>query len=230
MTGSTDHVLYAAIAFIGIHLLSSTPLRGLLVRRMGEQPYLGLFSLLSAVCLAWLIWAYSAAPFEEIWPQTVWARHLPIVVMPFALIFVVAGSTTGNPTAVGAGKLAKAQDPAPGFLKITRHPLFWGIALWGLSHLPANGDLASIYFFGALTLLALLGMPLVDRKKEEQLGADWGPFAMRTSIIPFLAAIQGRTKISWREIGWVRPAIGIGLYVVVLLTHQFLFGVSPWPA
>ena len=229
MTGTTYYVLYAAVAFIGIHLLSSTPLRGLIVKRLGEGPYMGLFSLLSAACLGWLIWAYGDAPYEEIWAQTVWARHVPPIVMPFALLFLVAGVTTGNPTAAGADKLIKAQDPAPGFLKITRHPVFWGIALWALSHLVPNGDRASLFFFGAFALLALLGMPLIDRKKEEQLGADWGPFALGTSAIPFLAVLQGRARISWREIGWWRPALAIGLYVAFLFGHQHLFGASPWP-
>src|SRR5687768_12527809 len=64
MTGTSDHVLYAAIVFLAIHLLPGTPLRGQAVRALGEGAYRGVFSLLSAVVLFWLAVAYANAPHE----------------------------------------------------------------------------------------------------------------------------------------------------------------------
>src|SRR5215207_7028493 len=51
MTGTSDHVLYAAIVFLAIHLVPGTPLRAQAVRAMGEGPYRGVFSLFSAIVL-----------------------------------------------------------------------------------------------------------------------------------------------------------------------------------
>jgi uncharacterized membrane protein len=116
-----------------------------------------------------------------------------------------------------------------GFLKVTRHPLFWGIALWALAHIPPNGDLASIYFFGTFAFLALVGMPLQDKKKEETVGAEWGPFAMRTSIIPFLATIQGRNSLKWSDITWWRVLLGLAIYAAFLFGHEFVIGVPVLP-
>jgi uncharacterized membrane protein len=83
--------------------------------------------------------------------------------------------------------------------------------------------------FGSLALLALAGMAMIDRRKGEEIGAAWGPILMRTSAIPFLAAVQGRTKVDWRGISWWRPVLGLFLYALILGGHRHVFGVSPWP-
>ena len=229
MVGGISHVVYAALIFVGIHTLSSTPARASIVRATSERAWLGMFSLASALALAWLVWAYSAAPHEELWFPPAWSYYLPWVVTPFAFMLAALGYATPNPTAVMSEGRLEAHDPAPGILKITRHPLMWGIALWALSHIPANGDKASVILFGALAFNALAGMALIDRKKEDRLGAAWGPFALTTSAIPFVAAIQGRTKIVWSEIGLKVPAIGIVVFAAFAALHQWIIGVSPFP-
>jgi uncharacterized membrane protein len=230
MTGTSDHVLYAAIVFLAIHLLPGTPLRGQVVRAIGEGPYRGLFSLLSAVVLVWMAIAYRAAPPETpLWPQAPWMRYGPIIVMPFASILLVAALTTRNPSMAGMEKSVDAQYAPNGIITVTRHPLLWSIALWGLAHLPPNADRASVWLFGSLVLLALAGMAVIDRRKGEEIGAAWGPILMRTSAIPFLAALQGRTKIDWRGIGWWRALLGLFLYALFLGGHRHVFGVDPYP-
>ena len=229
MTGTSDHVLYAAIVFLAIHLLPGTPIRGRAVKAMGEGPYRGLFSLISAIVLAWLAVAYGAAPYEEIWPQAPWTRWVPLIVMPFALVLFVAGLTSRNPSMAGMERAVDQQFAVGGILTITRHPLLWSFALWSLAHLPPNGDRASLWMFGSLALLALAGMAMIDRRKGEEIGAAWGPILMRTSAIPFLAAMQGRTKVDWRGISWWRPVLGLFLYALILGGHRHVFGVSPWP-
>ena len=228
LVGSVSHVLIAGILFIGVHILTSTPIRAAIVKRIGEGAFRGVFSLISLVLIVWLVQAYNAAPTEEVWPLTPWAFHAPLILMPFASIFLVFGLTNPSPAMTTDAKFDQA-DPAPGFLKVTRHPLFWAIALWGIAHLVSNGDLASIYFFGTFVVLALLGMPLQDKKKEEQLGARWGPFAMRTSIVPFLAAIQGRNDLKWSDLSWWRILAGLALYAALLFLHPAVIGVPVLP-
>ena len=229
MTGTSDHVLYAAIVFLAIHLLPGTPLRAQAVRAVGEGPYRGLFSLLSALVLVWLAVAYSRAPTEVLWPQAPWTRWVPLIVMPFATILFVAGLTSRNPSMAGMERSVDAQFAVGGILTVTRHPMLWSFALWALAHVPANGDRASLWLFGSLALLALAGMAMIDRRKGEEIGPAWGPILMRTSAIPFLAVLQGRTKIDWRGIGWWRPLLGLFLYALILGGHRHVFSVSPWP-
>ena len=230
MTGTSDHVLYAAIVFLAIHLLPGTPLRARAVRAIGEGPYRGLFSLLSAAVLVWMVMAYNdAAPEAPLWPQAPWARYVPLVVMPFASILFVAGLTSRNPSMAGMERAVDPQFAVAGILTVTRHPVLWSFALWGFAHLPSNGDRASLWLFGSLALLALTGMAIIDRRKGDEIGAAWGPILMRTSAIPFLAALQVRTKVDWRGIGLWRALLGLFLYALILGGHRHVFGVSPWP-
>ena len=228
MTGTTDHVLYAAIVFLAIHLLPGTPLRGQAVRAIGEGPYRGIFSLVSAAVLVWMAAAYGRAPYEELWPQAPWTRWVPLVVMPFAFVLFVCGLTSRNPSMAGMEKSVDAQFAVTGFLTVTRHPILWSFALGALAHLPANGDRASLWLFGSLALLALAGMAMIDRRKGEEIGAAWGPILMRSSAIPFAAVLQGRTEADWRGIGWWRPVVGLFLYGLILGGHRHIFGVTPW--
>jgi uncharacterized membrane protein len=229
MTGTTQHVLYAAIVFLAIHLVPATPLRGQAVRAIGEGPYRGVFSLVSIVVLVWLVMAFRAAPYDEIWGQAPWTRWVPVLVMPIAFTLLVCALTSRNPSMAGMERAADAQHPVTGIITITRHPLLWSIALWAGAHLFPNGDRASLYFFGSLALLALAGMVLIDHRKAEEVGSAWGPVLMRSSAIPFLAAIQGRTAIDWRGIGWWRLALGLFLYALIFGGHRHLFGVTPFP-
>lgn len=52
----------ATVAFVGMHFILSHPLRKPLVSAMGEGPFLGLYSLVAAGTLAWMVFAYRALP------------------------------------------------------------------------------------------------------------------------------------------------------------------------
>jgi uncharacterized membrane protein len=155
-------------------------------------------------------------------------RLLPLVVMPFALILLAAGVMTRNPTAVMQEAALKTSEPARGIVRVTRHPIMWGILLWAAVHILALGDLASLVFFGGFLLLAALGTGLMDRRKAATLGADWQRFAEVTSNVPFGAIVNGRNRFRFGEIGWKRIGAGVALYVVLLLAHPYLFGARPY--
>ena len=60
-------MILAALYWIALHLGVAGPLRPALAGRLGETGFRGLFSLLSAVGLAWLIFAFRAAPLVPLW-------------------------------------------------------------------------------------------------------------------------------------------------------------------
>ena len=217
-------LVMATALFLLTHFAASTPLRPKLVAAIGEGRYRGLFVLVAFATLGWMIWAYAHAPAQALlWTPL---RHLPLAVMPFSLILIVASLVRMNPTAVGAERMMKAEEPARGMVRITRHPFMWGVILWAAAHILANADAKSVVFFGAFLLLAALGTVLIDRRKRAL--ADWPKFAALTSNLPFLAVAQGRNRVAWREIGWPRPAIGVALYAALLVVHPWLFGVRPY--
>ena len=225
MIGPFYTLLLSGVVFLGSHILiSSTPLRGTLRESLGEGGYLGLYSVLAAVTLGWFIAAFIRAPTMPVWLPPLWTHWIPVLTMPLASILLVGGIATRNPTAVGQERRAREDDPAPGILRITRHPVMWGIGLWGIGHLAANGDAAAIIFFGLLTLLALGGTRLIDRRKRLALGTDWSRLAEVTSNLPFAALVTGRTRLRLSEIGIAVPLAGLLLYAVLFLAHPLITG------
>lgn len=231
MLSSLDAVFAATVLFVGSHfLLSSDPVRRPLVAWLGAQGFVTVYSLAAAGALLWMGLAYSAAEVLIVWTPPPAFRWIPVVVLPVASILVVAAFTTRSPTMPGGERFgASLDDPAPGILRITRHPFLWGVALWAASHLLVNGDLASITVFGGLLVLCLGGMRHIDLKREARMGAQWGPVKLTTSAIPFAALIAGRTRMDWAGIGWWRPIAGLALYVVVLYGHPWIAGVHALP-
>ena len=230
MTGSLLLLAVASLLFVGSHIvLSIRAVRAPLVAVMGEPLFRGLYSMLALALIVWMVMAYNAAPFVEIWhPATGW-RHLSLTLMVPAAILVVGGITTPNPTSAGTDTREMAARGPIGMAKITRHPIMWGIGLWGVSHLLANGDAAGMLLFGSLSALALFGPLAIDAKRRASMGTDWERFAAKTSYLPFAAMVAGRTRLRFSEIGWWRIGLGVILYALLLWSHPWLFGVNPLP-
>lgn len=220
-------LVLAAAVFLGTHFVSSTPLRSGLVGMLGEKAYLGAYSLVSLLTVAWMVWAYARAPYERLWVGDefkVWA----VVLMPLSLIFLVAGGMTRNPSAVRQEGALRSLGEPRGILRVTRHPIQWGIALWALLHVIVRGETGSVIFFGSFALLSILGTVLIDARKTRTIGVDWERFASVTSNIPFGAILQGRNRFRFEEIGWKKVLIGLALYFVLLFLHPTLFGARPY--
>ena len=198
--------LFAAAAFfVAIHLLvSGTRLRDAITVRIGDGPYMGLFSLASLGGLVWLGWAYAQARVapgnEALWGLTEATRHIQIVLQLVAVLLIVLGLSTRNPGAVRGEAALERPDLVKGVLRISRHPFLWGMTVWAAGHLLVNGYVASL-------VLALFGTASIDHKRRRALGKTWDAFAAQTSNIPFLAMAQGRQRLSLGEIGWWRIAL-----------------------
>ncbi|MCK6449549.1 MAG: hypothetical protein L6R19_01620 [Alphaproteobacteria bacterium] len=231
MIGSLTGLFLALLAFVAGHFLfAGTPLRATMADLVGgEGRFRGVFSLFSAVTLMWVILAYGAAPHHQLWADAKLLRLITVLLLPIATILIVCGLSTPNATAVGGERAADLPDPLPGIMKVTRHPFLWGVAIWAIAHIPANGDAASVLLFGGMAILALGGMPSIDAKSQRRLGSAWGPIAMRSSLLPFGAILSGRAHLSFAEIGWLRIAGGVALYLVLLLVHPWITGKPVMP-
>jgi uncharacterized membrane protein len=232
MLGTTNALIAATLCFVGGHfLLSSRPLRPFLVQRYGERIFRLIYSAAMVVALIWMVASYRSAPFLPVWQPGPAFAWIPLLVMPVAAILMVAGLTSPNPTLVGGERFLDGApgSPAVGILSITRYPFLWGTGLWALSHLCVNGDVTSIVMMGGIAVLSFAGMHHIDQRREAALGADWGPMKLTTSVLPFAAALAGRTAVDWRGIGWWRPALGLVVYAALLHLHGGLIGVSPLP-
>ena len=218
--------LFLPISHFGI---SSTRLRDVLVSRIGEQGYLGLYSLVTVAAFWWLIAAYRGAPGHPLWHAPPAVRSVAFVVVLLAFLITVIGVATPNPTTVGAEKLFERAGVVSGILLITRNPFLWGVGLWGTAHIVATGDAASLMLFGSLVALSLGGSLLIDAKKARRHGAQWQGFAALSSNVPFQAIIEGRQQLRLDEIGWWRIMLAGAVFLAALTAHRWAFGVSPLP-
>lgn len=217
-------------AFVITHIgLSSTPLREIIARKIGENGFIIIYSALALITLIGMIIAYSQAPHHIfLWLPGPGVRHLPLIVMPFVFIFLVAGVTAKNPTSLKMERSIEDENVVQGIVRITRHPVQWAIIAWALVHILANGDLASLIFFGGFLILSVSGTFLIDKKLGKSLGNKWQEFAQKTSNVPFAAILFGRNHLALAEIGWLKVIIGLVLYGVLLHAHVYLFGVRPY--
>ncbi len=200
-------LLAAAAFFVLIHLLvSGTALRDGLVARIGQNAYMGLFSLASVAGLVWLGFGFAQGRGEawnaSYWTLTPATRHIQLATQLLAMLLIVPGLTTPNPTSVRQEGALDRPDVIQGMLRISRHPFLWGVAIWAAGHLLVNGDRASLVLFGSMLVLAVFGTASIDAKRRRALGPAWDAFAASTSNIPFGAIFGGRQSFSLAEIGW----------------------------
>lgn len=224
------NLIAAAAFFVLIHLLvSGTRLRAAIVGKIGEGPYMGLFSLVSVAGLAWLIIAFGQAR-PQAWNLAYWgvapvARHIQMGLQLLAMLLLVPGLTTPNPTSARQEATLDRPDVIKGMLRITRHPFLWGVAIWALGHLLVNGERASIILFGSMLALALFGTASIDAKRKRALGDKWDAFAAQTSNVPFGAIAAGKQSLKLGEVGWWRIALALAVWAALLWGHAYIAGV-----
>jgi uncharacterized membrane protein len=227
-------LIAAAAVFLAIHLLiAGTRFRDVITGAIGEGAYLGLFSLASLAAIVWLAISYRAAQRGNFDPLLYdlgpGVRHVGIPIVALAFLLGVQGLLMPNPTSLRQEGAAEKPDTIKGVLRITRHPFLWGVAIWSGFHVAANGDEASVIFFGTFFVLAITGTFSIDAKRRRKMGDAWNAFAAKTSNIPFAAVISRRASLKLGEsLGW-RFWVAAILFVAVLLAHAHIFGVSPFP-
>lgn len=220
--GSTEAVPIAAAAFVGTHFLLSHPLRRPIVRKMGETAFLGIYSLVAIATLGWLVVAYRAAPATApLWRvgDVLWGVATIVMLVASVLLMgsLVRNPATPNPT--GAGTVP---DLARGVYAITRHPMLWSFALWGLCHIAVYPVAANIVVASGIIVLSLAGAALQDRKKEQLLPNMWRAWEAKTSYWPFAAIAYGRARFG--SFGMHELLGGLVVWLVATWAHLPLAG------
>jgi uncharacterized membrane protein len=217
-------LVIAALVWTGLHIgLPGTQLRDRLVRITGEAPFRGLFSILSALSIAFLIYAFSRAPTVPLWFAPEWLRWCFVLAMLPAFILFVASVSTPNPSLVGGDAAAQPR----GMIRVTRHPMLWSFALWAAIHMIGTGEASALLFFGAFLVTALGGMPSIDAKMARRDPATWQALSAVTSILPFGAIVARRNTFVWNEIGSIRVLVALVAWALALWLHPLAFGIAP---
>lgn len=184
------------ILFFGMHLISTTFIRGNLIAALGQQPYLGLYSAVSAVGLGLLIYGYSQFNLLEnswLWTPFPFGKMAAHALMPLAFILLLSAYLPGK------------------IRVVTKHPMMIATLLWSASHLLANGDLASTMIFGSFFIYGVLAIALHKPRT--------------TTLDTYAPAIIANKKKGKIVFDIVAVIVGLGIHALVMLNHQSLFGV-----
>lgn len=116
------------------------------VRRLGENGYKGVFTLLMVAAIYLVISGWKSAMPEIVYLPPTWGRHATalLVLIAFILFF--------------------APYPPNNLKRLLRHPQLTGVAVWGIGHLLANGESRSIVLFGGMTIWAIAEILVINRR------------------------------------------------------------------
>lgn len=205
-------LIAASVAFVGLHFVMSHPLRAGMIRSLGENGFMGVYSLLTLAAFAWMVVAFRAVPAGAmpVWDGTgpmPWAIASILTLIAMTLLL---GSMRGNPALpqVGADVVAAAQ--AEGVYTVTRHPMMWGVALWAAAHSLIAPTPRVLVLMGAMAVLALVGSHLQDRKKAVLLGDAWAGWEAKTSFWPRLGGLARIHPVLWvvAIVAWLAATFG----------------------
>ena len=216
----------AFVFFVVVHNLPARPnLRKSFVATLGERPYIVLYSLISIFALGWLIVAAGRAPYVSLWEFEPWQLWVPIIAMLPACLLIALALGRPNPLSFGGSRNDEFDPQRPGVVALTRHPLLVALALWSAGHVIPNGNLAHVFLFGGFALISLFAMRGIDRRYQRQLGSEAWATLMRqvrdARVIDIGSAFTGPFLL--------RAAAGILFFLVLLLAHPYIIGVSPLP-
>ncbi|MFQ5478290.1 MAG: NnrU family protein [Candidatus Binatia bacterium] len=202
-------------------LLSSKALRPKLVARLGERGFLSVYSLVSLATFVPLVSYYwqhrHSGPL--LWNLMIvpGMRELSIALSGLGLITAVLAMIQPSPTSFGGSKIE-----ARGVLRITRHPLFMAMGLWGLSHCIVNSFASDVVFFGGFAVFAVVGCAHQDTRKRDRDNAELEGFFEQTSFLPLGAILGGRQRLVLSELSSIGMAGGLGLAWLVYYLHAQL--------
>lgn len=192
-----DLPLLAPIGFVLTHLLLGLPpLRTLLMRGLGEQRFVALFSFTAALTLALVAFGLIQSSSQDRNPWLLEQGWLRLVLGGFGWLgmTLALAALPGYPKTPMA-LFQSAVHEVRGISKISRHSFFVGFALFAGVHSLLVSARATWMMLIAFAVLSLLGALIQDRKLLMRHGEPYRRFMQTSSVLPFLALIQGRTQL-----------------------------------
>jgi len=124
------------IIFLGLHstrILSESG-RERAILRLGEGPWKGIYSALSAIGLVLIVWGFAEARYTAPtqWTPFAGARHATMLLMLITMVLLAA-------------YLFKQSH----ITAAVHHPMVWAVLAWSAGHLISNGSAADLVLFGA---------------------------------------------------------------------------------
>jgi uncharacterized membrane protein len=99
-----------------------------------------------------------------------------------------------------------------GIIRISRHPQMVGQVIWCFAHMLWLGTSFMVVTCGGLVAHHLFAVWNGDRRWLAKHGAAFAEAKARTSVLPFVAIVQGRQELVWGE--FLKPAyVGVAAFI-----------------
>jgi uncharacterized membrane protein len=166
-------LIIGLIALLGAHVfVTFREARERMIGQIGHNGYRALFSIVSIVGLALIVWGfaeYRAHEWLQIWSPPAFMRHITVLLMLFASIFMVAAFV-------------------PSHIKVRlKHPMLASVKTWALAHLLSNGDLGAIVLFGSFLAWGVYAR--IAAKKRGDVGTKTAPSGWTNDAIVIVVGI-----------------------------------------
>ena len=182
-----------------VFILFSVPLAVILVIYFFNHRYDGLilWSLQGVQGIKVLVWLLSAISFLFLYPATFNLLEIAAIAKPQVHLYET------------------------GILRICRHPQMVGQVIWCIAHTLWLGTTFTLVTSLGLVAYHLFAVWHGDSRIKKRYGEAFIDVKKRTSIIPFLAIIEGRQTLKWQE--FLKP-----IYLGVLIFVGLLWWGHPW--
>ncbi len=182
------------LIFLGVHCtrIFAEDWRNRTRARHGEGTYMGVYTLLSLLGFALIVWGYSQARQQPValWAPQPWARHPAALLTLVAFVLLFAAYVPGN-----------------GIKARLHHPMVLAVKVWALAHLLANHTLADLLLFGGFLVWAALSFRAA-RQRDRAAGTVYPPGRVAmTALTMVLGAAAWAGFALWAHAAWigVRP-------------------------
>lgn len=177
------------VLFLGVHSVRivSDPWRSQMLARMGEGAWKGLYSLVSVIGLALIVWGYGLARQQPVvlWMPPVGMRHAAALLTLVAFVLLVA-----------------AYVPRNGIRARLRHPMVLGVKVWALAHLLSNGTVADVLLFGGFLAWAVASFRAA-RQRDRALGTTYPPGTAAATGITVVVGVAAWAAFAFWAHAWL---------------------------
>ena len=187
-------LLLGLVIFLGTHSVRivADDWRAAQRARLGAQTWKLVYTLLSLVGFALIIWGFGLARRAPVllWSPPPAMRHVAALLTLLAFIL-----------------LAATYVPRNGIKARLHHPMVLGVTTWAFAHLLANGSLADVILFGSFLVWAKLSY-LAARRRDRADRVSYPPGTMGGTVAAVGIGIAAWVVFAFWLHGWligVRP-------------------------
>lgn len=184
---------------------------------IGPRPYRILFALVSLPLALVLIIYFFNHRYEglQLWQVQGIPAVQSIVWILSAISFVFLYPATFNLLEIAAIEKPQVHLYETGIVRICRHPQMVGQVIWCVAHTLWIGTTFTLVTSIGLVLHHVFAVWHGDRRMSARYGPAFEAVKARTSVVPFLAILQGRQTLKLEE--FIRPAyVGVGIFILLL--------------